>query len=99
MRLTVPAEDIRDNDYLDIEALLNDPALGSWIYQPLGGDDTDRERAIEVARMVARMVGSSEMACADESEVRGDEVLVYTDLMNFIVPKGYQITVERNSDG
>ncbi|KMV14823.1 hypothetical protein ACT17_28075 [Mycolicibacterium conceptionense] len=78
----VPAEDIREGDIVDIKPILDDAAARPWDFGPgLNGE------ALESARMVAE----HESAVADDSEVQGDKVALYTDQMNFVLPKGYLV--------
>lgn len=78
----IPAENIIDGDIVDIAPLLADPAAHPWDFGP--GLDA---AALEGTRRVA----ACEYARADDSVVEGDRVVLYTDQMNFIVPKGHPV--------
>lgn len=90
------AEDIREGDYVDLTPPLDDSSgsVHPWVHQPFGAVD---EQLAEAVVATARMAAQDEYAIADASTVNDDgTVNVYTDVINLVVPAGYQMTVTRN---
>lgn len=78
---SIPAEYIRDGDIIDIVPILDDPQISKWDFGP-----TDA-----AALAATRLAAECAYARVDEPKAVGDAVTIHTDLMNFVVPKGYLI--------
>lgn len=85
---TIPAQDVKDGDLVDVLPLLEDPAARPWTMSPFGSDGQLAE-AIDSARVAAEC----EYATADASEVKDGRVMVYTDQMNFAVPLDHPVVI------
>ena len=80
---------------IDVAPALSDPAVRPWEWEPFGGDDHQRQQALEVARMAA----DCEYAVVESVQpAQQGLVTVYTDQINLTVPAGYQFAV-RESGG
>src|SRR5699024_1160686 len=89
----IPAEQIREGDLVNLTGPLHDSRVRPWVHQPFGDDAGQLADAVDTARMTAE----HECAIADPSTVNADgSVNVYTDMINLVVPAGYQMEVERD---
>jgi hypothetical protein len=86
-RSMIPAEDLAEDDLIDLVPILDDAQAHPWIWQPFGEDDNERRNAVQGARMIAEC----EYAAVESVEVGAEATVIYTDQMNVTVPRGYLV--------
>ena len=88
--LEVAAQDLRASAVVDLAAALADPVVQPWVWQPFGGDASQRQEAIDAARMIAEC----EYAVVEAVQpAEADRVTIYTDQINLTVPAAYRFVV------